>query len=425
MASVPDDVANVVVADAVADADAQADVVGGAVDVAVASTDTDAVADDVAVTDGAVTDVVAAVASTEQQLTSPLASCETCGLSHAKHRCSRCRLVWYCSQKCQRQHWREHKASCHSLSFMRIKQGAFNESVSRVPDNLSATDVPVDDCAICLSVLKHPVRIDACSHVFCFACLQRYQSLQGAASSCPLCRAAIQDVEQDALSKAMLLSSRAGAMEEGSPERLEAGVLALEQFERLLTSGPDESRFWMAAMFGKAQLLIIQTDYVGSLSTINTMLDISPDNKDIPGLLLLKASCLMAQQDWMGANVSIHTALHHNSVRQPVRDRQLFADATRCRFELGDYATAISIGEGACLEMNRHYKGSSTYVAMSYKMSGNLEEAVATMRRALAYETPWDSENVEVVRNELRQLVAELVDRTAISDKLKSCAIEH
>jgi hypothetical protein len=30
--------------------------------------------------------------------------------------CGRCKLVWYCSQKCQRKHWKEHKKMCVDVS---------------------------------------------------------------------------------------------------------------------------------------------------------------------------------------------------------------------------------------------------------------------------------------------------------------------
>lgn len=40
-------------------------------------------------------------------------SCATCKISNANVRkCSRCHLVAYCNQKCQRRHWKEHKPDC-------------------------------------------------------------------------------------------------------------------------------------------------------------------------------------------------------------------------------------------------------------------------------------------------------------------------
>jgi hypothetical protein len=38
------------------------------------------------------------------------------GVDTAFHRCARCKCVKYCSEECQRTHWRTHKASCVAAS---------------------------------------------------------------------------------------------------------------------------------------------------------------------------------------------------------------------------------------------------------------------------------------------------------------------
>jgi len=49
-----------------------------------------------------------------------------------------------------------------------------------------------DECAVCLETLHNPV-ITACKHVFGYECIERVISTQ---HKCPLCRTALQDVEQ-------------------------------------------------------------------------------------------------------------------------------------------------------------------------------------------------------------------------------------
>jgi len=38
--------------------------------------------------------------------------CCACGQAEGKHKCSKCRVTRYCSVKCQRAHWAEHKKIC-------------------------------------------------------------------------------------------------------------------------------------------------------------------------------------------------------------------------------------------------------------------------------------------------------------------------
>ncbi|XP_030057218.1 ankyrin repeat and MYND domain-containing protein 2 [Microcaecilia unicolor] len=48
--------------------------------------------------------------------------CTTCGEKGADKRCSLCKMVIYCDQKCQKAHWFTHKKACKTLQDVREKQ---------------------------------------------------------------------------------------------------------------------------------------------------------------------------------------------------------------------------------------------------------------------------------------------------------------
>ena len=76
------------------------------------------------------------------------------------------------------------------------------------------------------------------------------------------------------------------------------------------------------------------------------------------------------------------------------QQRQCYMNMTKCYYNLQDYTRAIYAGDLA-LHMNRHYAGVHEYIAKANKAKGNMEEAQRTMQRAVLYETPWDTENIE------------------------------
>ncbi len=52
---------------------------------------------------------------------SPLANgmcvCRRCSKQAKQHVCSGCRLVFYCSEACQRSHWKHHRPYCHFMGY--------------------------------------------------------------------------------------------------------------------------------------------------------------------------------------------------------------------------------------------------------------------------------------------------------------------
>ena len=139
--------------------------------------------------------------------------CDQCETSNPSKRCSRCHLVYYCSAQCQKLHWSTHKGDCTSVEKMKNKLVG-GESLS----NDDTNQISSDGCAICLSeTVEHPIVLPSCGHVFCFACLQQWQTFSKnsvtnrqteSRGRCPICREKIQEnVVDAALEKAYLFAA--------------------------------------------------------------------------------------------------------------------------------------------------------------------------------------------------------------------------
>ena len=148
--------------------------------------------------------------------------------------CSRCKVVYYCSKTCQRDHWRNgHRDTCQTPSErvedMVKKAGnksvdddgqskgwrkqacssssgeagagpAAEEEQNQKPSSRSinaavdATGAPLsfgkhDKCAICLDSMRNPIRLPACGHWYCKECVERLRQSSSAPDTCPECRA--------------------------------------------------------------------------------------------------------------------------------------------------------------------------------------------------------------------------------------------
>jgi tetratricopeptide (TPR) repeat protein len=97
--------------------------------------------------------------------------------------------------------------------------------------------------------------------------------------------------------------------------------------------------------------------------------------------------------------------------------RNFYQNLSRCFYHIGDYKMSIQMGDAA-VTMNRHYDGVYKYIALSYKGMEYLDAAIATMRKAKRYETPWDKEHCETVNALLISLLTEkaLYPRKALTD---------
>ena len=124
------------------------------------------------------------------------------------HQCGRCKLAFYCSESCQKRHWKEggHKHNCvapadrkasAALDAARIKKDKALDNGKAAADDgnqpydhdENENDDENDECAMCLEslasakVLKLP-----CSHAYHAQCVGKLREF-GIKQVCPLCRA--------------------------------------------------------------------------------------------------------------------------------------------------------------------------------------------------------------------------------------------
>lgn len=305
--------------------------------------------------------------------------------------------------------------------------------------------------------MKDPIVLEECKHAFCFACLKEwqnyarkpilYQSHQQPtlASSCPYCRQNIQvNLIEDCTEKARLYAARGNKKSLSAEERKKCYDLALQQIDKILTG--DNAERDLATICLKAQILsnqnpaeavkcykqILALDEEGVSNTIkmNVLLDRAKvamdsgkedeadrlmieaenfhetnsfmsrigdlgDPMRLVDIKLMLAEALEATSDWKAAldvYMKIMESLENPDMVQPRQNRMMFAGIARCLFELKEYERAVAAAEAA-LAMNRHFPGVHKLLALPQRAMGKMQQAVASMSRAVLYEAPWDDLN--------------------------------
>jgi hypothetical protein len=127
--------------------------------------------------------------------------CANCGSSEGSisgilvHKfCSRCQLTYYCSKKCQKNHWKEHKKVCIPLESRHVSQQLKLEK--RSPTR--------DICCICLEEMTEKTLKLECGHIFHRNCIQELRE-KGVQQLCPLCRVKLPDSPEKMFSDGYLL----------------------------------------------------------------------------------------------------------------------------------------------------------------------------------------------------------------------------
>jgi tetratricopeptide (TPR) repeat protein len=122
--------------------------------------------------------------------------CANCDASHDPHhsvhhcilsKCSRCKIVSYCSKECQIQDWKRHKPNC-------IRPEKRHPNIQQKPDIIPQG---FKICTICQEPLKNNRSIlPTCLHEFHYECLCRWLQIK---ESCPLCNSKCTKFEEQTI----------------------------------------------------------------------------------------------------------------------------------------------------------------------------------------------------------------------------------
>ncbi len=122
--------------------------------------------------------------------------CASCGTAAGDDiklmKCSACHLVQYCSVKCQKDHWKQHKKECKKRA-AELK----DEILFKQPESTHLGDCPI--CCLPLSIDPQKSTVyTCCSKMICNGCIlangqrERAERLQ---LKCPFCREPLHDEE--------------------------------------------------------------------------------------------------------------------------------------------------------------------------------------------------------------------------------------
>lgn len=399
--------------------------------------------------------------------------CDACGKAAPSVACERCATVYYCNASCRNKHKAEHSPDCHDIAAISQQQEA---QVPTKEELLSAAgeDAINSECGICLEEqMQQPVVTLDCKHAFCSTCLVAWQRQKhnftnpymnpNQANTCPVCKTETEgNVEDDLLLRARLLASRAHYLKSVDPDAqrdllakalvilnqvLEVDVphlqayVAKAQVLNLLgehrqvvdiieeTLAVNSERLEKVGILDEMDRKIQEAMMRGDMAEANRIeqqaiayaeqegqLGTRFGSEDATDLRLMQAEAYMELGEWETAKdifMNKTPVLSNYGAGTPVQVRRSVMGLAQCAFEMKVYDKAIAASNWA-IDINRSFPGVYKYKALAEKATGDLDAAIATMNRAVLYETPWDNDNRRKALALYDELLAEKQKQQAV-----------
>ncbi|GAX19969.1 hypothetical protein FisN_1Lh557 [Fistulifera solaris] len=369
---------------------------------------------------------------------------ERCTKSNPAHRCSRCKITYYCSPTCQKADWKRHKLGCPPLDEARklhanstnVNELGLNEGITFLKEGNHESLGP---CGICLEeTIDDPVIFDKCKHAFCCTCLDRFQKAttlldpEDKGSRCPYCRAEIPNLIQSTHAKVCVIVARVNRGNLSDEERKELASKALADIQMLWDTGDPglkvnltHTRATLLSYCGdhKAALKALKEvipaftemaergamamellekckredhDFIEEATKLNL---IEPGSgllkTDLVGLYFEIAKVQQKLEDWGAAWETLQYICEHFQLGSEITTHQqmeIFLSLQQCANQMKAYMHSIQFGE-AIMDQNRFNPTVHKATAIAYRELGNIEEARKLAAGAILYEAPWDDEN--------------------------------
>jgi hypothetical protein len=338
----------------------------------------------------------------EDTRTSP---CDACENDNANLRCSVCQCYYYCSKICQKKHWKTHKEECAAIVQNNL---SLREKDKKMDIFVEKSQEASDECCICFEQIDANQLQLPCNHIFCVECMRKV-NMESDCLDCPLCRSETDGfIHQYLMKNIVMFVQRARR----SPlKRAHYCRLARLEYAKMKTMEEDYNKNLEDCMTVKimiADLSFVERDYItAEKESLEVVRSNALSGDALVDTLMNIAASRMELENYTGAIESytdIYRRLGDDFQQYKSARRQIYHDMSRCFYHISNYQKSIDIGSVA-VAINRHYDGVYTYIALSHKALGNLDSAIAIMKKAKRYETPWDKDNCAIVKEFYDSLV--------------------
>lgn len=317
----------------------------------------------------------------------PKIQCDNCSkdlMDDNLSRCSRCRLVYYCGSKCQKDHWKIHKNSCISINH--------TQSISIFEEYMNLIENDEDE-SLNVESSANIINEEDLHEVFCFAC---YSSFEDTEPWNPIMKHLAKASKIIRLMRHIRSQQLSPDISEDYEIMLKHCCDKVEEEIDMFEHAYDGGQSHPGALKMMSEMYYVMKEYSKALAVIININESILNQRGKSQLHLQYAKCYIELKDYVSAMKEYAKSIAFMTTEDPCRI-EAFLGCSRCFYELGNYEQAIQSSEGV-IAINRHFMGAYEYIIKSYEKLGKLDLALAWSKQAIRYETPWDERNVATIK---------------------------